>query len=67
MADGVESVSIDHFDADGVIALALLCVEGLAAEHGELLVEAARVGDFDVVTEPDAALVAFALHAGLSR
>ena len=57
------SASIDHYDADGVIALALLCVEGLAAAHGALLVEAARVGDFDVVTDRRAALVAFALGA----
>jgi hypothetical protein len=63
VADGVDAVSVDHYDADGVIALALLCVEGLAAEHGELLVEAARAGDFDVVTGRHAAQVAFALHA----
>ena len=59
LPEGVESVSIDHFDADGVIALALLCVEGLAAEHGAALVEAARVGDFDVVHDRAAALIAF--------
>jgi hypothetical protein len=58
---GVEAVSIDHYDADGVIALALLCVDGLAAAHGPVLVEAARVGDFDVVTERGAALVAFGI------
>ncbi len=63
IADGADAVSVDHYDADGVIALALLCVEGLAAEHGELLVEAARAGDFDVVTGRHAAQVAFALHA----
>ncbi len=45
-----------------MIALALLCVEGLAAEHGPLLVEAARVGDFDVVTDRRAALVAFGIE-----
>jgi hypothetical protein len=59
----VEAVSIDHYDADGVLALALLCIEGLAAQHGPFLVEAARVGDFDVVTRRDAALVAFAVQA----
>jgi hypothetical protein len=58
---GVETVSIDHYDADGVIALALLCVEGLATEHGPVLLEAARVGDFDVVTDRRGALVAFGL------
>ena len=63
IGDGVDAVSVDHYDADGAIALALLCVEGLAAEHGELLVEAARAGDFDVVTTPRGAQIAFALHA----
>jgi hypothetical protein len=58
---GVEVASIDHYDADGVIALALLCVEGLAARHGAVLVEAAAVGDFDVVASPQAARVAFGL------
>jgi hypothetical protein len=61
--DGVEVASIDHYDADGVIALALLCVEGLADAHAPLLVEAARVGDFGVVRDRRAALVAFALAA----
>jgi hypothetical protein len=61
LPSGVDVVSIDHYDVDGVIALGLLCVEGLAEEHGALLVEAARVGDFDVVTDRKAALVAFAL------
>ena len=60
---GVESVSVDHYDADGVIALGLLCVEGLAREHGPILVEAAHVGDFDVVAGRRAALVAFGLGA----
>jgi hypothetical protein len=60
---GVDTVSIDHYDEDGVIALALLCVEGLARRHGPLLVEAARVGDFGVVRDRDPALVAFALAA----
>jgi hypothetical protein len=60
--DDVEAASVDHYDADGVIALALLCVEGLAADHGTLLVEAARVGDFGVVTDRRAALVAFGIE-----
>ncbi len=59
----VEVASVDHYDADGVIALGLLCVEGLAAGHGPVLVEAARVGDFDVVRDRRAALVAFGVGA----
>jgi hypothetical protein len=61
----VDVASIDHFDADGIIALGLLVVDGLDAEYGPLLVEAARVGDFDVVTDTRAALIAFALHGVL--
>ncbi len=58
----VEVASVDHFDVDGAVALALLVVDGLDAEHGPLLVEAARVGDFDIVTDRRAALIAFALN-----
>jgi len=56
-------VSIDHYDEDGVVSLALMVLDGLAEDHGDLLVEAARVGDFGVVAERRAALVAFALGA----
>ena len=59
--DGCALATVDHHDVDGMISLALVCVDGLADAHGDLLVEAARVGDFDVVTRRDAALVAFAL------
>jgi hypothetical protein len=58
----VDLVSIDHYDVDGVTALALLVHEGLDEEFGPLLVEAARVGDFNVVTDRGAALIAFALN-----
>jgi hypothetical protein len=58
----VKVSSIDHYDVDGVVALALAVVAGLNAEHGALLVEAARVGDFDVVTDRRAALIAFAIN-----
>ncbi|HUI03905.1 MAG TPA: DUF6687 family protein [Acidimicrobiales bacterium] len=58
---GVALATVDHYDADGVIALALLCDDALARSHGPLLVEAAAVGDFDVVRSRPAALVAFAL------
>ena len=65
--DEVEVASVDHEDVDGVVSVALLCVEGLAASHGPLLVEAARVGDFGVVLDRTAALVAFAVAAVLDR
>ncbi|HMK63875.1 MAG TPA: DUF6687 family protein, partial [Acidimicrobiales bacterium] len=59
----VEVATIDHYDADGVIALGLLLLEDLALAHHELLVGAARAGDFDVVADRDHALVSFALAA----
>lgn len=58
----VAVATIDHFDVDGLVALGLVVLDGLDAEFGPLLVEAARVGDFDVVTERRAALIAFALN-----
>ena len=63
LAPDLAAATVDHLDTDGVVALALLCVPGLAAAHGPLLLEAARVGDFGVVRHRDAALVAFALEA----
>ncbi|MDA8268665.1 MAG: hypothetical protein M0013_09900 [Actinomycetota bacterium] len=60
---GIRTVTVDHADEDGVVALGLLCVDGLAGAHGDLLVEAARVGDFGVVGDRRAALVAFTLAA----
>jgi hypothetical protein len=54
--------TLDHYDVDGVIALALMVDDGLAASHSPVLVEAARVGDFGVVRDQRAALVAFALE-----
>ena len=53
--------TIDHYDEDGVAALALLLVPGLAERHADVLVEAARVGDFGVVRDRRGALVAFGL------
>ncbi len=63
LPSGLEVASIDHYDVDGVVALALVVLEGLDDAVGPLLVEAARVGDFDVVTDRRAALIAFSLNA----
>jgi hypothetical protein len=60
---GVELATIDHFDADGAIALALLVDDELAGHHGRMLAAAANAGDFDVVVDRDAGLVAFAVAA----
>ncbi|MGH9017698.1 MAG: DUF6687 family protein [Acidimicrobiales bacterium] len=63
LPEPVPVVSLDHYDVDGVVSLALAVLDGLAATHGPLLTEVARVGDFDVVTRRDAALIAFSLAA----
>ena len=63
LPEGVELATIDHYDADGIIALGLLVVPDLAAAHGELLAGAARAGDFDVVASRDDGLRCFALAA----
>ena len=60
---GVDLATVDHYDADGVIALGLLTVEGLAEAQGDRLERAAAAGDFDVVADREAALIAFALAA----
>ncbi len=44
---GVDVATIDHYDEDGVVALALAVLPGLAERHSDLLVEAAAVGDVD--------------------
>jgi hypothetical protein len=58
---GTDVATIDHYDEDGVAALALLLVNGLAERHSDVLLEAARVGDFGVVRDRRGALVAFGI------
>lgn len=60
---GLELATVDHYDADGAIALALLVTDDLAGLYGSQLAGAARAGDFDVVGRREEALVAFALGA----
>lgn len=60
---GVDAVTVDHYDADGVISLGLLVGDGLSEGHHPLLVAAAHAGDFDVVASVDAGRVAFGLAA----
>jgi hypothetical protein len=61
---GAQFATIDHYDEDGVVALGFLVLPGLAERYSDLLVETARVGDFGVVRDRRAALVAFSI-AGL--
>lgn len=58
-----EAVTNDHVDQDGLASLYLLVDPPAALVHAPLLVEVARVGDFDVVRDATAAKVAFALAA----
>lgn len=62
---GVEVVTVDHADEDATAGVAVLTHPDLADRHADLLVEVARVGDFGVVRDRRAALVAFALGAVL--
>ncbi|MHB8437831.1 MAG: DUF6687 family protein [Acidimicrobiales bacterium] len=63
MPEGVDVATVDHYDADGTIALALLVIPGLAGTHRNLLVDASHAGDFDVVRSRGAGAVAFALES----
>jgi len=61
--DAPDAVTVDHYDEDGIAALALAALDGLSSADGDLLVEVARVGDFGVVRDERALPVAFALAA----
>lgn len=54
--------TIDHYDEDGLCALGMIVVPGLAERHLQLLVEVARVGDFGVVRDRLAAIAAFTIN-----
>ncbi|MCU1495143.1 MAG: hypothetical protein JWO62_2907 [Acidimicrobiaceae bacterium] len=56
-----EAVTNDHLDQDGLVALYALVDPSGALARAELIVEVARVGDFAVVRDEAAALVAFSL------
>jgi hypothetical protein len=60
---GADVATIDHYDEDGVVALAFALLPGLAENHSHVLVEAAEVGDFGVVRQRAGALISFAIAA----
>jgi len=66
LPEPLDVVTLDHYDADGVGALSMLVTPGVGEAFGDLLVEVGRVGDFGVVRDQSARLVAFALE-GLGR
>ncbi|MCK4177931.1 DUF6687 family protein [Aciditerrimonas ferrireducens] len=57
----VAGATLDHLDVDGLLGLLVLAEPSVAEGEGSLLVEAARVGDFGVVRDPRAAMLAFGL------
>jgi Family of unknown function (DUF6687) len=60
---GAEVATIDHYDEDGLVSLAMLVEPNLAERHSEVLVSAASCGDFGVVRSRHGALVCFALSS----
>ncbi len=56
-----EAVTCDHFDEDGLMSVLVLTDPAFCFEHERLVVEAARCGDYGVVTTEEAARVAFAI------
>jgi hypothetical protein len=60
-AEGVEVVTNDHFDEDGLMSVLALIDPGFALERADLLVAIARTGDFGVVASEEAARIAFAI------
>jgi hypothetical protein len=61
--DGVDAVSNNHFDQDGVASIYALTQPGPALARRELVIDVARAGDFGTFRSRDAARIAFALAA----
>jgi len=61
LASGAQAVTGDHLDQDGLVSAYALTDPAGALARAAMLVEVARVGDFAVVRDIDAACVAFAL------
>jgi hypothetical protein len=59
--DGVELVSNNHFDQDGLVSLFALCRPEDARARQPFLEDVARAGDFAVYADRDAARVSMAL------
>jgi hypothetical protein len=58
-----ELVTVDHLDADGLVALLALVDPPAARRRAELLTSVARAGDFELIDRRHAARVAFALRS----
>lgn len=61
--EGIEAVSNNHFDQDGLCAVHALVDPGHARRHGERLVDLATAGDFGVFRRREAARAAMTVAA----
>jgi hypothetical protein len=61
--DGIEAVSNNHFDQDGLVSAFALIDPEAALARRDLLIDVASAGDFAVFTDRDAMRVAMALAA----
>lgn len=62
-APGVNAVSNNHFDEDGLCAVWAMLHPKLALERRDLLVDVATAGDFDTYRRPQAAKVVFTIRS----
>lgn len=60
---GVEAVSNNHFDEDGLISLYSILNPEAACENREFLIDVARAGDFSKFVDRDAARVSWVISA----
>ena len=67
MHQGVDIVSNNHFDEDGLFSMFALCYPDIAIDHRELLVEGAMAGDFGVYSDRDATRLCFVIEAFTDR
>jgi hypothetical protein len=64
LTGGVELVTNNHYDTDGVLSVWTVLTGARALEHKELLVAAAEAGDFSEYTSPRAARVNICIQGG---
>jgi hypothetical protein len=64
LTGGVELVTNNHFDTDGVLSIWTVLAGARALEHRDLLVASAEAGDFSEFTTPQAARVNICIQGG---
>lgn len=63
LLDGIDTVTNNHFDTDGVLAAFVLLEPALARRHRDRLLAAATTGDFQVFTDEAALAIDLTLTA----